>query len=121
MKMIRIVFVLALFGLGMGCDKKKETADKSIPEGTIQMFSSLPSSKTGVTFNNVLKESPQRHYSNFNPIYDGGGVATGDFNNDGLPDLYFTGNEVDNRLYLNKGDLQFEDITEKAGVAAKGG
>ena len=88
MKMIRIVFVLALFGLGMGCDKKKETADKSIPEGTIQMFSSLPSSKTGVTFNNVLKESPQRHYSNFNPIYDGGGVATGDFNNDGLYILF---------------------------------
>ncbi|HZV43518.1 MAG TPA: VCBS repeat-containing protein, partial [Saprospiraceae bacterium] len=121
MKMVRIVFVLALFGLVLGCDKKKETADKSVPEGTIQVFSSLPSSKTGVTFNNVLKESPQRHYSSFNPIYDGGGVATGDFNNDGLPDLYFTGNEVDNKLYLNKGDLQFEDITEKAGVAAKGG
>jgi len=121
MRIFSIVFILVLLGLGFGCGKKDQAVDKSTPAGTIQMFSSLPSSKTGVTFNNELKESPQRHYSNFNPIYDGGGVATGDFNNDGLPDLYFTGNEVDNRLYINKGDFKFEDITEKAGVAAKGG
>jgi len=85
------------------------------------MFSLLPSAKTGVGFVNTLEDSPQRHYVNFNPIYDGGGVAAGDLNNDGLPDLYFTGNEVPDKLYLNKGDFTFEDITQKAGIKDAGG
>lgn len=121
MKFFPLFFLLCLLAIGLGCAKSPESKDNSVPENTVQIFSSLPSSSTGVNFNNELKESPTRHYSNFNPIYDGGGVATGDFNNDGLVDLYFTGNEVDNRLYLNKGNFKFEDITEKAGVAAKGG
>jgi len=114
-------FLLFLLLGALSCSKKSAATEKDLPEDTIQMFSSLPSSSTGVNFNNELQESSKRHYSSFNPIYDGGGVATGDFNNDGLPDLYFTGNEVDNRLYINKGNFKFEDITDKAGVAAKGG
>src|SRR3989475_11448755 len=54
---------------------------------------------------------------NYMYYYDGGGVAVGDVNNDGLPDLYFTSNVGPNRLYLNKGDYRFEDVTERAGVA----
>ena len=54
-------------------------------------------------------------------IYNGGGVGVGDFNNDGLQDIYFIGNAVPNRMYLNKGDMQFDDVTEKAGVGGKGG
>lgn len=70
-----------------------------------------------INFSNNLTENDSLNYFSFSYIYMGGGVATGDINNDGLNDLYFTGNQEPNKLYLNKGNLQFEDITEKAGVA----
>src|SRR5689334_12591495 len=115
MRLLRILFFLVLLVSGLSCAKNKQapatgqSTDPKTMENTIKMFSSIPSSTSGVTFKNDIEENAQRHYSNFNPIYDGGGVATGDINNDGLPDLYFTGNEVDNRLYINKGDFKFED------------
>ena len=115
-------FGLSFFIIGMFISCSSEKATTPTPgSNEIKLFESLPSSKTGVTFVNEVLENPKRHYSSFNPIYDGAGVATGDFNNDGLPDLYFTGNEVPNKLYLNKGDFKFEDITKQAGVAGAGG
>lgn len=85
------------------------------------LFELLPPARTGVTFTNALPESADFNIINYLYYYDGGGVAVGDVNNDGLPDLYFTSNLGSNHLYLNKGNYQFEDVTARAGVADSGG
>ena len=84
------------------------------------LFKKLPSSHTGITFNNVVKENDSINPIDLEFLYNGGGVAVGDFNNDGLPDLYFTASTTSNKLYINKGNLQFEDVTAKAGVSGEG-
>lgn len=81
-------------------------------------FRLLSSDQTRVDFNNRIIEDDTFNILNFEYVYNGGGVAIADFNNDGLPDIYFTGNMVPNRLYLNRGNLEFEDVTGVAGVAA---
>lgn len=86
------------------------------------LFEQVNSEEIGITFANHVKESEQENILNYEYFYNGGGVAAGDFNNDGLTDLYFTGNQVENKLYLNiskEGKLNFEDITAKAGVAGR--
>jgi len=85
------------------------------------LFIELNSRETGITFNNEVQQSSDHHILNYSYFFNGGGVATGDFNNDGLVDIYFTANQNSNKLYLNKGNLTFEDITEKAGVGATEG
>lgn len=84
-------------------------------------FELLPASHTGITFQNTLEETPQMNIFNYLYFYNGGGVAAGDVNGDGLPDLYFTSNQNSNKLYLNNGNLKFTDITEQAGVSGQGG
>jgi hypothetical protein len=84
------------------------------------LFEQVSSSHSGIHFNNQITESDSINPLDVVNIYNGGGVGVGDFNNDGLQDIYFTGNMVSNRLYLNKGDFKFEDITEKAGVGGMG-
>lgn len=71
---------------------------------------------TGIDFENTVVEEKGFNIFTYRNFYNGGGVAVGDINNDGLPDVYFTSNQNKNKLYLNKGNLKFEDITEKAGV-----
>ena len=73
----------------------------------------------GITFSNTLKETEELNPYTYKNFYNGGGVAIGDINNDGLLDLYFSGNLVENQLYLNKGNWKFENITKKAQVACK--
>ncbi len=85
------------------------------------LFTRLDESRTGINFKNTLREDESANVMNYLYFYNGGGVAVGDINNDGLPDLLFTGNMVPNRLYLNKGNFKFEDITERSGIATQQG
>lgn len=78
------------------------------------IFEKLDPSSTNVNFTNQLTENEENNVLNYEYFYNGGGVAAADFNNDGLVDLFFTGNQVPNKLYVNKGRLQFEDVTAKA-------
>ena len=80
------------------------------------LFREIDPEKSGIHFNNLIVENDTLNVMNYEYIYNGGGVGVGDFNNDGLPDIYFTGNRVSNKLYLNKGGMKFEDVTEAAGV-----
>ncbi len=103
--LILIVLIFSLFG----CEDKRRL-------GNQMRFSELKAENSGVTFSNNIIENDTLNYFDFPYLYLGGGVSAGDINNDGLTDLYFTGNLVQNKLYLNKGNLQFEDISESAGV-----
>lgn len=80
------------------------------------LFNLLPSTQTGITFNNKVVDTKDFNVFKYRNFYNGGGVAIGDINNDGRPDIFFTSNQQKNKLYLNKGNWKFEDITEKAGV-----
>jgi len=84
------------------------------------LFTLMSSSKTGINFKNLLGETEEFNILSYSYLYNGGGVAIGDINNDGFSDIYFTGNMVGSRLYLNKGGFEFEEIAESAGVFAAG-
>ena len=101
------------------CKPKSESSEVNSDQP--KRFELLPSSKTGITFFNDMRGDWDFNMINFLNSNNGGGVAIGDINNDGLPDVYFSSVRGSNKLYLNKGGLKFEDITEKAGVAAKTG
>jgi hypothetical protein len=85
------------------------------------VFKPVPNNEMGINFANVVKESSGLNIITYEYFYNGGGVGLGDFNNDGLIDIYFTGNVQPAQLLLNKGNFKFEDITSKAGVKGKKG
>lgn len=84
------------------------------------LFQQIDSGHSNIHFNNQITESDSVNVLDLSNVYNGGGVGIADFNKDGLQDIYFTGNTVSNKLYLNKGDFQFEDITAEAGVDGNG-
>jgi hypothetical protein len=110
-KLKKIALLLAFVVLFANCSNKKETA---ISDTVFKMLNHV---ETGIDFKNTLTENDSLNYFTYSYLYMGGGVSVGDINNDGLIDVFFTGNQVSNKLYLNKGNLKFEDITEKAGVS----
>src|SRR6185295_15113365 len=93
----------------------------SCKNDTKTLFTSLDKNATNVNFQNTFFDDGPLNVANYIYFYNGGGVSIGDINNDGLPDILFTGNMVRNRLFLNKGNFKFEDITTRSGVADKQG
>ncbi len=94
-----------VLALVVSCSKK---------EGAV--FKNPTPEETGIAFTNTITETEDLNILDYLYFYNGGGVAIGDINNDGLADIFFSGNQVKNKLYINKGNLQFEDISEKAGI-----
>lgn len=113
--------IFAIVLLFAACKKQGDAPQtESAPPADVH-FELVQPSASGLQFSNNITESFQNNILINSYLYNGGGVAVLDANNDGLPDLYFSATQEPNKLFLNKGNLQFEDITSKAGVASPGG
>jgi len=109
---ISIVFFSGCISLLLSCQSGKKTPDADT------LFRLLPASQTGIDFINRVTDTREMNILNYHNFYNGGGVAIGDVNNDGRPDIFFTSNQGENKLYINKGNWQFEDVTARAGLTS---
>ena len=107
-----------LFFILNSCDNSEAKSDSIELTGGLELMSST---HTGINFNNSITESETVNHIYYNQIYSGSGVAIGDLNNDGYPDIYFGGNQVGDKLYVNKGNLNFEDISKKSKISQSPG
>src|SRR6201996_1343608 len=103
-----LLLVITFFCISCRQQKQSNSGDT--------LFQLQPSSQTGITFDNKVTEDGEFNVFNYRNFYNGGGVAIGDVNNDGKPDIFFTSNQGENKLYINKGNWKFEDVTAKAGL-----
>ncbi|WP_405379690.1 VCBS repeat-containing protein [Maribacter sp. LLG6340-A2] len=120
----QFTFLFTCILLMIGCNEKA----KDIPvnntdpiEKTTPLFTLLTPEQTNISFENTLNEGLNANVLVYEYLYNGGGIAAGDFNDDGLEDLYFSSNMGDNKLYLNQGGLKFEDVTSIAKVNGRSG
>jgi len=114
--LLKLVCLGLLFSLFYSCDTN-EDSNNSIEKSESTLFTLLPPEKTGISFINKVQNSKEFNIFKYRNFYNGGGVAIGDINNDGLADVFLTGNMEPNKLFLNKGELEFEDISESAGIS----
>jgi hypothetical protein len=117
-KLFNFKVVVFVGFLMISCQNPQRNLYPETLTGSLQLLSP---ERTGIDFSNTIIESAKVNHLYYNQIYSGAGVAIGDINNDGLPDIYFCGNQVNDRLYLNKGEFQFEDITKKSRSAVNPG
>ena len=118
--MNKLTYLLLISSLLLlaSCGEDSSISTNEKQQKASKIFKALSPQESGISFANNLKEDSIINYFTYPYIYMGGGVAVGDVNADGLQDVYFTGNMTENKLYLNKGGLKFEDITEIAKVAS---
>ncbi len=102
----------------LSCTKNERNNDPKLITGGLEL---LTAEQTGIDFNNSITESEKVNHMYYNQIYSGAGVAVGDINNDGLADVFFCGNQVADKLYLNKGDFKFEDISKGSKITRSPG
>jgi len=117
---MKLIFIISLCGLIFFCSCKSTSEKKYIPPSG-PLFTELPSSATGVNFINSVVDDSAFNILTYRNFYNGGGVAIGDINNDKLPDIFLTANLGDSKLFLNKGNFKFEDITSASGIKSKKG
>ncbi len=113
------IYTLLFLVVFSACKNTQTDSTTDISESEPALFTALSPEKTHVYFQNTITEGLNTNVLMYEYFYNGGGVAVGDINNDGLDDIYFTSNMQSNHLYLNKGNMVFEDITASAGVAGR--
>ena len=118
-RLLNTNLLLALLLSGSACQEDGPGQAEDEPSTTQTQFTQQTSSASGLDFNNLVEEQADLNYFIHSGFYNGAGLAAGDFNNDGLIDLFFSGNQVRNELYLNTGDLKFEKITDQAGLGGR--
>lgn len=107
---------LSLACICIGLFALNSCTEPSSNSSSSKRFRSVPSAESGITFANRIEQTEELNIFNFFNAFHGGGVACGDLNNDGLTDLYFTANQLSNKLYLNEGGLKFKDVTDHTGA-----